>query len=388
MKLGRVETVSRSLNVHIRRISAVAIIGAIGLYVILGTSPTAIAKPKVEMSDVPPDLRDEYVSLRYVSKHIGEGFKVRRSMHYSIIYNTSEEDVAVFEYAIEKTYRACAKWCIGMGLEIHQPKKKLLTHFFNDFREYQAYSVLMGSPVSGPGTAGFYHPMTNYSYFYNFRNTPGFKNAKLNIDQQITQLADMLRRGDVPSDQKRAIRAQIRQLRATQNRINTFGGDTTEEVLQHEVAHQVLFNIGFHNEQAALQFANPRWFAEGMAQLFEPIDEGEGSGFGKVNHDKAQMFHRLVETNRLYPVDGFVSDIRFFFSGDIAGVAYPQSWALAHYLTRTKRDELKAYVDEINKRDGDFESSPELELKTFEHYFGKVDDAWVKRWKKYMERVN
>lgn len=353
-----------------------------------GLISVVAAKPKVDMREVPPDIRNEYVNLRFVAEHIGEGFKIRRSLHYSIIYNTSEEDVAVFEYAIEKTYRACAKWCIGMGLEIHQPQEKLLTHFFNDFTEYQKYSVLMGSPVGGPGTAGFYHPMTNYTYFYNFRNTPGFKNMKANIERQISQLADLLRRGDIPSEQKKAIRLQIRQLRAAQNSVNTYGGDTTEEVLQHEVAHQVLFNIGFHNERAALQFANPRWFAEGMAQLFEPIDKGSGSGFGKVNREKAQMFHNLVKTDRLHPVAGFVSDIRYFFSGDVAGVAYPQSWALAHYLTRTRRKELKAYIQEINTRDGDFEMTPENELKLFEKHFGKVNKTWVNRWKKYMDRVN
>lgn len=364
--------------------------GLLGLAV---PPPVADAKPShrrqhVDMSEVPADPYNEFVNLRYVNTNIGEGFKVRRSLHYSIIYNTSEEDVAVFEYAIEKTYRACAKWCIGMNIEIHPPSEKLLTHFFNDYKEYEKYSHLIGSPVSSPGTAGFYHPNTNYSYFYNIRNTPSFKASKLSIEREISQLADLLRRGDVPSEQKKAIRLQIRALRAQQNQMNTFGGDLTEEVLQHEVSHQVLFNIGFHNERAALQFANPRWLAEGMAQLFEPIDVGGGSGFGMVNKSKAAMFHQCMKQDALYPVEEFVSDIKYFFGGNVAGIAYPQAWALAHYLTRTRRDELRAYVEEINQRDGDFEPSAEKELELFEKHFGKVDEAWVNRWKQYMERVN
>lgn len=376
------------LKVCTRRFCISAFLPVISVIVLAGPARPALARPHVDMSAVAPDPKNELVNLRYVNEKIGEGFKIKRSLHYSIIYNTSEEDVAVFEYAIEKTYRACMKWCISMGIDVHPPTEKLITHFFNDFSEYQKYSVIMGSPVSGPGTAGFYHPMTDYSYFYNFRNTPGFKNAKTNIDQQISQLADMLRRGDIPSEQKKAIRQQIRKLRAVQNSINTFGGDTTEEVLQHEVSHQVLFNIGFHNRRAALNFANPRWFAEGMAQLFEPIDTGGGSGFGKVNKDKAAMFHQLVKTNRLYPVDKFVSDIKYFFGGDVAGIAYPESWALAHYLTRTKRTELQAYIKEINARTGDYEMNPEKDLEIFEKYFGKVDKAWMKRFTDYMDRVN
>ncbi|MCA9257296.1 MAG: DUF1570 domain-containing protein, partial [Phycisphaerales bacterium] len=179
-----------------------------------------------------------------------------------------------------------------------------------------------------------------------------------------------------------------RALRAQQNSDNTRGGDVTEETLQHEVAHQVLFFIGFHNEKAMLQGANPRWLAEGIAQLFEPIDVGEGSGIGKVNRDQAAQFHRLVEADALFPIDGFVSDIRYFGVGNPALQAYPQSWALAHYLTRTKRKELKAYLDEINTRGGDYEMDPEKDLACFEKYFGKVDESWIKRFKDYMARVN
>ncbi|MCA9257431.1 MAG: hypothetical protein KDA33_17410, partial [Phycisphaerales bacterium] len=152
-------------------------------------------RKEVDMSEVPQNIRDELVNLRFVTKVIGEGFKVRRSLHYSIIYNTSEEDVEVFEYAIEKTYRACVKWSRSLGMEVHPPKQKMLTHFFNDYTEYARYGAAIGNPPKGPGNVGFFFFPTEYSYFYNVRNTPGFKNRRLNIESQITQLADMLKRG-------------------------------------------------------------------------------------------------------------------------------------------------------------------------------------------------
>lgn len=340
------------------------------------------------LSEVPPDIRDEFVNLRFVNEYVAEGFKVRRSKHYSIIYNTSEEDVAVFEYAIEKTYRSCSTWCTRKGFEVDHPKVKLVTHFFNDFEEYRRHRIRAGMGDVTPNTLGYYHPITNYTYFYNYRNTPAYKAAKANIERQIAQLADMLKRGDVPSEQKKAIRAQIKQLRSVTNYIATDGGEVTETTLQHEVAHQVLFNIGFHNSKAALQGANPRWFAEGMAELFQPISTGSGSNFGLVNKETAKHFHAVVKANALYPVDGFVSDIRYFFTGNVGGIAYPQAWALCHYLTRTKPEEFKAYVQDILKRDGDYEASTEKDLEIFEKHFGKVNDAWTKRFLSYMDRVN
>ena len=342
----------------------------------------------VDMSEVPPDPRDEHVNLRFVQDRIGEGFKIRRSLHYSIIYNTSEEDVQVFEYAIEKTYRSCVNWCLKKGFEVEQPKVKMLTHFFNDFVEYQKYGPSHGFSGLSPNILGYYLPTTNYTYFYNYRNTPQYKNARLNVERQISQLADQLKRGDVPSEQKKQIREQIRRLRSITNFISTDGGEVTETTLQHEVSHQVLFNIGFHNGKAALQGANPRWFAEGMAQLFEPISTGTASNFGLVNKETAGHFRQVVAAKAMYPIDGFVSDIRFFQSGNVGGIAYPQAWALCHYLTRTKTEEFNAYVREINQRDGDFVSSPEKDLALFEKHFGKVDKAWTKRFLSYMDKVN
>lgn len=371
-----------------RRVSIFGIILIVGAMVYSSPAPTVLARPKVDMSAVPPDPTNEVVNLRYVTDQIGEGFKIRRSLHYSIIYNSSEEDVAVFEYAIEKTYRACVKWSLSLGLDIHQPHQKLITHFFNDYREYEKYAAVTRGGGISPAVLGYYSPYSNYSYFYNFRNTPTFKNAKINIDRQIAQLSDGLRRGDVSSDQKKAIRKKILKLRAVQNRLNTYGGDTTEETLQHEASHQVLFNIGFHNETAALQGANPRWFAEGVAQLFEPIDVGGGSGFGKVNKTKAGLYHNLVKHHALFPIAQFVSDPKFFHIGDVGGQAYPEAWALAHYLKTTKRKELTDYINEIKERDGNYTPTPENELETFERHFGKVDDAWVERFKNFMEHVN
>lgn len=341
---------------------------------------------KVDMSEIPPDIREELVNLRFIREHINEDFKIKRTLHFSIIYDTSEEDVSAFAAAIEKTYRACMKVCMSFDLETHPPKKRLLTHFFNEQRDYLTYTNILGQGIP-PGVLGHYAFDTNYSYFYNQRNSLQYKQQKTNIERQISQLAEQLKMGSVPSAQKAAIRKAILELRREENRMNTEGGWGSEKTLQHEVAHHLLFNIGFHNYRALLQGANPRWLSEGMAMLFEPVADGNGSGYGKVNPLRLPHFTYLVKNDAVFPVAGFVSDPRYFSIGNPGAQAYPQAWATCHYLTRTKKKEFIAYLKDILKRDGDFEFSVEKELELFEKHFGKVDKRWEKRFMNFMKNV-
>lgn len=343
----------------------------------------AQAGDRVDMSPIPPDPREERVHLRAV----GEGFKLRRSQHYSILYDTSEEDVKVFQRGIERTYRWCMRYCLSLDIPVHKPEKKLITHFFNIFNDYARYSIVTGGGGVTPGTLGYFSPQSNYTYFYNYRNRPDYKAFRDNAEREIKRLQEQFK-GAKTAEEKQAIRERIKQLKKTMTTDSTDGGEVTEATLQHEVAHQVLFNIGFHNERAALKLANPRWFAEGLASLFEPVGDGKASGFGALNEERHEQYRHLVRVGGLIPLKTFVADIRWFFQPDTGGRAYPQAWALVHYLTRTKREEMRAYVTEINERTVEYEMTPEKELALFEKHFGEVDDTFEERWKEYMETIH
>ncbi len=339
----------------------------------------------IEMKDVPADEKLEKKLIAELPESMREGFKVKRTLHYSILYDTSEEDVAVFGHAIERTYRSCVRFCQKLDIDVHQPEEKMVSYFFNEFKDYSSFGgkVQGGSELS-PNLLGFYMPDTNFTYFYNFRNTPAFKSARDQAESELARLGEQAR-STKDSTQRRNLARQMDRARFVINRSKSFGGGVTEETLQHEVAHQVLFNIGFHNKKNP--GANPRWFAEGMAQLFEPVSTDKGGNMGIVNKDKAEAFQNLVQIDRLYPLKDFIKDIRPFVSGNVGGISYPQSWGLAHYITRTKRKELRKFVQIILKRSKSYKSSPEDEIATFEECFGKIDRKWERRWKSWMKNV-
>lgn len=334
----------------------------------------------VDMSDVPPDKKAE----KKDRAALGETFKLKRTAHYSVLYDTNEADLKVFAAAIEKTYRSCVNYTQKLGFEAHAPKRKLIIYYFEHHEDYSAFAEKLGKGAQPQTTPGVYFPDLNRSMFYNFRNHESFKQAREEAEAKIAQLRDQLRQPGLSAADRKRIGQEISDARRQANHSNTAGGDISESIVQHEVAHQVLWNIGFHNEKQF--FANPRWLAEGTAMMFEPISTGNSSNFGRLNRDRLREYQAARDANRLIPLREFVSTHAHFGPQSI-DIAYPQSWALVHYLNRTKRAKVKAYAEAINKRPADYQSTPEREIADFEASFGKIDKKWVENWENWMRRV-
>jgi len=337
------------------------------------------SKRHADMTEIKPDEAAEKKDLA----SLGEGFKLKRTNHYSILFNTSEKDVKEFSSAIEKTYRSCVNYTRRLGFDAHPPKRKLIIYYFEQHQGYSDFSVKLGNGPRDQNTPGVFFPPLNRSMFYNFKNQESFKKAREDAEAKIKELQEQLRQPGVSPEQRKDIGKQIAEARKQANQSTSVGGDVSESIVQHEVAHQVLWNIGFHNPKGFL--ANPRWFVEGTAMMFEPISTGSSANFGAVNAERLKSYRTLLADNRLIPVRDFVSTADYF--GAQIDIAYPQSWALVHYLNRTKRGKLKQYVEAINKRRGDYEPTPEKEIAEFEKAFGTIDKKWVDTWQDWMKRV-
>lgn len=336
---------------------------------------------KVDMSPVDADEKAEKEDL----EKLGPGFKVKRTQHYSVLYNTSDEDVESFGLAIEQTYRSCMNYSMKLEIPVQPPAKKLLIFYFEEHKDYAAHAVKLGKQALPQSIPGVYFPDLNRSQFFSYQNQESFKQARLGAEAKIAEMQERLRQPGVSAADKRQISQEIKTARARANRSSTVGGDVSESIVQHEVAHQVLWNIGFHNPSSF--FANPRWFAEGTAMMFEPISDGSSANFGAVNSQRLKEYQQLEKAGKLFPLKEFLSHPGFFHSESTIGIAYAQSWALAHYLNRVKRKQVPKYVADINARPADYKSTPEKELAAFEKAFGKPDEAWEKAWKKWMTQV-
>jgi hypothetical protein len=345
------------------------------------TKPPKTAKSAsgVDMSPVPADEKAEAMAL----ESLGEGFEIKRTQHYSVIYDTSDADAGAFATAIEGTYRSCMNYVDKLQIPSFKPRKKLIIYYFEHHKDYSAHAVKLKRGERPQNTPGVYFPDLNLSMFYNFANQDSFRQAREQAKQQVAQLKEQLR-GAVTPDQRRQIGEQIKKAQAQANFSGQKGGDLSETIVQHEVAHQVLWNIGFHNRKQV--WANPRWFAEGTAMMFEPLSESGSANIGKVNTQRLDEYRQCLVGKQLIPTADFVSDWKYF-APETIHIAYAQSWAMVHYLNRVKRKQVKDYVALLNKRPKDFKTTPERELADFQKCFGKLDARWDKAWKAWMEKV-
>lgn len=345
-----------------------------------GKGGTSSGNGKVDMSDIPPDTKAE----KKDKASLGESFNLKRTAHYSVFYDTSEDDLRVFAAAIEMTYRSCMNYTQKLGFTAHPPERKLLIYYFEHHKDYSDYAERIGKGPQPQSTPGLYFPDLNRSMFYNFRNQESLKKLREESESKIAQLREQLKQTGLSTADRKRIGQEIADARRMANRSNVVGGDISESIVQHEVAHQVLWNIGFHNPKNF--FANPRWLAEGTAMMFEPISTGNSANFGRVNEDRLKEFRMLRESGRLIPVRDFIAT-HGWFGPQTIDVAYPQAWAIVHYLNRTKRSKLRKYVELVNKRPADYKPEPAKEIADFEKCFGKIDQKWVDAWDGWMKNV-
>jgi hypothetical protein len=337
------------------------------------------SKKKANMKAIPPDEAAEQAALA----DLGDAFSLHRTRHYSVLYDTSKQDVETFSTAIEQTYRSCVNYALKLDQPAKLPKAKLVIYYFQEHQDYSDYSEKIHVGPQTETTPGVYVPALNLSMFYNFQNLSSFKDAKKEAEDRITEIRDKIRSGVDPAERRR-LQNEIKNLRSQSNWNTTQGGDISESTVQHEVSHQVLWNIGLHN---ARQFeANPRWFVEGTAMMFETISTGRSANFGALNRSRLLDFRTFQQSKRLIPLRAFISSAEHFGPGSIS-IAYPEAWAIVHYLNRTKRKRIKTYIKTLNERPEGYESDPDQEIKDFEAAFGKLDEKWEKRWLGWMNRI-
>ncbi|MFQ5425161.1 MAG: DUF1570 domain-containing protein [Phycisphaerae bacterium] len=342
-----------------------------------GKAPQPPGKPGKR--PIPADEKAEAKAL----KQLPAGFRIKHTRHYSVLYNTSKEAVAAFGAAIERTYRSCTKYTARRGLAVVRPKHKLLIYYFSGPREYDEHARKIGAGKLSQSTPGIYFSGLNFGMFYDYRNRDKYKKARDSAEKKIKELSVRLR-GAGSTEERKRLQSQIRQAKARVNRTVVRAGEYNERIVQHEVAHQVLWNTGLHNRRK--RSANPKWLREGIAMLFETVSTGRSANIGRVNQLRLGQYRKLEKEGKLSPLRDFISTPDLFKKKTLND-AYAQGWALTHYLNRAKRKGFEEYLKLIKLRPKAYRATPEREIEDFERIFGKLDQRWETRWKTWMAKV-
>lgn len=325
-------------------------------------------------------------------------FEVYETDHFTICHDTERDVLLPLVGRLEGTYDAVWKYSTGLDLGVTAPTERFGVILFNELDAFDAYRQEAG--VLSSSSAGFYQQQSNLSVFFNTYNTPSLRQVHEEIERAQARLSHLRRSdGRGSRDQQKQIRRVLTALRAQRD-------DVVERfnrlVIQHEAAHQMLFNIGAHVRGAQTPF----WLAEGLACQFEVPQGNPQNGHTRVNQMRLgdlrdaldvdpraewvtdEQLDRAQESGRFLPLRALIcEDEQFTNGGHHAVDRYAQAWSLVYYLSNHQPEAFAAYIRDIMKRQPGERISAADELSLYTEHFGKPDATFEKNWIEHVLRV-
>lgn len=308
------------------------------------------------------------------SKALGESYRVLYTDHFVVLTDADEAVVRDFLPRLEKTYDSVHRFVTKMKIKIEYPKEKLPVLFCHDFDEYSARcEQFTGRPAPGDAAGLYWRAPLNFSIFYDM--------SKVDFILDLKTKADNLRKQAAQASDRNVKKQKLREANWYVNRIDIYQQEQNRSVVQHEVAHQLLFNLDFHKHDAD----NPQWFVEGMATLFEPPPGKTGAGFNVINQDRLGEVRDGLEAVTPDEFKAFIGSPSG--GGMLSSHGYARSWSICYYLVKRKRKALPKYVELIKKRKSNERISPGKDVEDFEKCFGKIDRVFTKKYAHYITHL-
>ena len=267
-----------------------------------------------------------------------EGFRVHKTAHYVVCYNTSEAYAEWLGGLYERLYRGFMNFWDKKGIDLHQPDLPLAVVVFDRQGDYQAYAKRDFG--SDPGTIiGYYHMLSNAVVMYDLTGTQG-------------------------SGQRPRTRAEVNRM------LSQPAAAAMVATIVHEATHQLACNTGLQ-----ARFSDtPFWVSEGLAIYFEAPDLKSRSGWrgiGNVNWVRLNQMRQYLSTRPANSLVTLLQDDQRFHDGREVLNAYSEAWALNHYLMTRHEDKYLDYLRDQMEKKPLVEGTAADRLEEFKRHFGE-----------------
>ena len=272
-------------------------------------------------------------------EELPEGFKILKSDHYLIAYQTEKAYAKwvsqLYEGRLYKAFEGF--WERKKKLTLQDPKFPLVVLIFKSKAEYQRYVDRDLGP--GQDIVAYFQMQTNRVVMYDL--TAGDRRPGENISST--------RRID-----------EIFQNPAAVYMVAT---------IIHEGTHQLMFNRGVQT-----RFADtPLWMNEGLAMFFEAPNLKNKRGWSKPGLVFGQRLYRFRNTLKTRPKDSIqrlLTDDARLTDPQTAADGYAEAWAFNHFLLNRRSKEYIAYLKEHSEKTPLSELDAKQRLDEFKKHFG------------------
>lgn len=320
-----------------------------------------------------------------------DAFRTRSTDHFLIWYDTNYAMLRPLVGRLEGTYRAVVRVGRAWGFAMDAPAEPMPIVLIDQHKDYAL--LAQAAQVDPIGAAGFYEPSRNIAIFGNILNGPSLRS----VTSRIELLQDRRHRAGSAQARggERELLSLVTRRAAVVKRFNRV-------VIQHEAAHQILFNLGVH----ALGADNPTWLIEGLATQFETAQTNPNGKLRRTNQLRLADLRNAIGVDRavnklsdaryarafrgkgLIPLRELIADDSVIATnGNSVSTVYAQSWALVFYLAREHEPEFSQYLTVVSGRPIGRTVTPEEELTLFTASFGPVDESFQRSWLGYIVRL-
>lgn len=286
------------------------------------------------------------------------GFKLHKTAHYVVCYNTSTAYAQWCGALYERLFRAFQTYWDTRGMKLNEPELPLLALVF-DSRESYLRHVRGELGESAESIIGFYSPTTNRVSMYDLTGVEG---VKLPGDRAPTS----------------AVINQILQQPAAAPMVAT---------IVHEATHQLAYNCGLQTRFAD----NPVWVSEGLAVYFETPDLRNSKGWGSIgniNRGRLIQFRKYLARRPANSLATLLSEDNRFREAETALDAYAEAWALNYFLLRTRSKEYVAYLKSLAAKPPAVYDDAETRLTEFRNAFGEELEKLDAEFLRYMRKLD
>lgn len=225
------------------------------------------------------------------------GFTARQTTHFVFVYNTSAPFFKATSQILESMYGPLFQYFKRQKFDVADSEVLLVVVMFRTREEFDAYRQMPA------GVAAYYDMVSNY--------------VVLHEQSELTEIAPEL---------------------AVKQSIST---------IAHEGVHQILHNIGVQQRLSEW----PQWISEGLPEFFAPTDTNRRvrwKGLFQVNdlrlYTLVKHFEKVgVDAGRSQLIDPVIA------ADNLDALGYAKSWALTHFLSRARRDEMFDFLREVSQ---------------------------------------
>jgi hypothetical protein len=307
-------------------------------------------------------------------KALGRGFFDHHTPSFAIISDADLRRVARLAQHAEDTLADVVGFAHRLDMTLRTPARKMTVIYFNQWTDYSRYAQAAGFRVD-ENVPGYYDDRSNRCLMFNYANATV-------IRQKRDELREMLReraradRADRSATSEALLEENRRRVRELERQIDVHQRLISMTVVRHEIAHQVMANVGLQPRSVATL----RWLREGLAMQFETRDG--------ANSHRLEDFLAAADREADLKLSLLVSDPKRIGPGSSdLGARYATAWSLVHYLVNKRPDDFASYLRDRLADDKQGQRT-NRELATFEASFGPLDKAFESDLRKYARELS